>query len=80
MSPDPGGVERARAYAKRLDAALAIVDKRRPTPNVAEVHHIIGEVAGRTALVVDDMHSRRIEIEAHELAAREKADELVSGR
>jgi ribose-phosphate pyrophosphokinase len=55
VSPDPGGVERARAYAKRLDAALAIVDKRRPTANVAEVHHIIGEVANRTALVVDDM-------------------------
>src|SRR5262245_5041996 len=55
VSPDPGGVERARAYAKRLDAALAIVDKRRPTANVAEVHHIIGEVAGRTTLVVDDM-------------------------
>jgi ribose-phosphate pyrophosphokinase len=55
VAPDPGGVERARAYAKRLDATLAIVDKRRPTANVAEVHHIIGEVAGRAALIVDDM-------------------------
>jgi len=55
VSPDPGGVERARAYAKRLDATLAIADKRRPTANVAEVHHIIGEVEGRTALIVDDM-------------------------
>src|SRR5215510_2175575 len=55
VSPDAGGVERARAYAKRLEAALAIVDKRRPAPNVSEVHHIIGEVAGRTTLVVDDM-------------------------
>jgi ribose-phosphate pyrophosphokinase len=55
VSPDAGGVERARAYAKRLDAALAIVDKRRDQPNVAEVHHVIGEVAGRTALIVDDI-------------------------
>jgi ribose-phosphate pyrophosphokinase len=55
VSPDPGGVERARAYAKRLDATLAIADKRRPTANVAEVHHIIGDVAGKTALIVDDM-------------------------
>lgn len=55
VSPDAGGVERARAYAKRLDAALAIVDKRRETANVAEVHHVVGEVAGRTALIVDDI-------------------------
>jgi ribose-phosphate pyrophosphokinase len=55
VSPDPGGVERARAYAKRLDATLAIVDKRRPTANVAEVHNIIGDVAGRTTMIVDDM-------------------------
>src|ERR671918_2172339 len=43
VSPDAGGVERARAYAKRLDASLAIVDKRRETANVAEVHHVIGD-------------------------------------
>jgi ribose-phosphate pyrophosphokinase len=55
VSPDAGGVERARAYAKRLDASLAIVDKRRDQPNVAEVHNVIGDVTGRTALVVDDM-------------------------
>jgi ribose-phosphate pyrophosphokinase len=55
ISPDAGGVERARAYAKRLDASLAIVDKRRDQPNVAEVHHVIGEVEGRTALIVDDI-------------------------
>ena len=55
VSPDAGGVERARAYAKRLDASLAIVDKRRDQPNVAEVHNVIGDVAGKTALVVDDM-------------------------
>ncbi len=55
VAPDPGAVERARAYAKRLDATLAIVDKRRSLPNVAEVHNVIGEVGGRTALIVDDM-------------------------
>jgi ribose-phosphate pyrophosphokinase len=55
VSPDAGGVERARAYAKRLEATLAIVDKRRDQPNVAEVHHVVGDVEGRTALVVDDI-------------------------
>jgi ribose-phosphate pyrophosphokinase len=55
VSPDAGGVERARAYAKRLEASLAIVDKRRESPNVAEVHHVVGEVEGRTALIVDDI-------------------------
>ncbi len=55
VSPDAGGVERARAYAKRLDAPLAIVDKRRDRPNVAEVHNVIGDVVGRTALIVDDL-------------------------
>ncbi|HET7294888.1 MAG TPA: ribose-phosphate pyrophosphokinase [Vicinamibacteria bacterium] len=55
VAPDPGAVERARAYAKRLDATLAIVDKRRTQPNVAEVHNVIGDVEGRTALIVDDM-------------------------
>src|SRR5512145_772283 len=55
VSPDAGGVERARAYAKRLEAALAIVDKRRESPNVAEVHNVVGDVEGRTALIVDDI-------------------------
>jgi ribose-phosphate pyrophosphokinase len=55
VSPDAGGVERARAYAKRLEATLAIVDKRRDVPNVAEVHHVVGDVEGRTALIVDDI-------------------------
>jgi len=55
VSPDAGGVERARAYAKRLDASLAIVDKRRDVPNVAEIHNVIGDVEGRTALIVDDI-------------------------
>jgi ribose-phosphate pyrophosphokinase len=55
VSPDAGGVERARAYAKRLGATLAIVDKRRETANVAEVHNVIGDVAGKTVLIVDDL-------------------------
>jgi ribose-phosphate pyrophosphokinase len=56
VSPDVGGVERARALAKRLDdAGLAIIDKRRPQPNLAEVMNVIGEVAGKTCVLVDDM-------------------------
>jgi ribose-phosphate pyrophosphokinase len=55
VSPDVGGVVRARALAKRLEAELAIIDKRRPKPNVATVMHIIGEVMGRTCVIVDDM-------------------------
>jgi ribose-phosphate pyrophosphokinase len=55
VSPDAGGVERARAYAKHLRAGLAIVDKRRSGPNVAEIMHIIGDVRGRYAVLVDDM-------------------------
>ena len=55
ISPDAGGVERARAYAKRLDATLAIIDKRRERANVSEVMHIIGDVSGRTCVIVDDM-------------------------
>ena len=55
VSPDAGGVERSRAYAKRLDATLAIVDKRREAANVAEVMNIIGDVQGRTCVVVDDI-------------------------
>ena len=56
VSPDVGGVARARAFAKRLDdAELAIIDKRRPRPNESKVMNIIGEVEGRTCLLVDDM-------------------------
>jgi ribose-phosphate pyrophosphokinase len=55
VSPDAGGVERARAYARRLDAGLAIIDKRREGPNEARAMNIIGEVAGRTAVILDDM-------------------------
>ena len=55
VSPDVGGVVRARALAKRMEADLAIIDKRRPKPNVAKVMHIIGEVQGRTCVLMDDM-------------------------
>jgi len=55
VSPDAGGVERARFFAKKVDAALAIVDKRRTDMNVAEVMHVIGDVRGRTCLIIDDI-------------------------
>ena len=55
VSPDAGGVERARAIAKRLDAGLAIIDKRREGPNSAVAMHLIGDVEGRDAVVIDDM-------------------------
>src|SRR6478735_1156413 len=55
VSPDVGGVVRARAIAKRLESDLAIIDKRRPRPNVATVMNIIGEVSGRPCVIVDDM-------------------------
>jgi ribose-phosphate pyrophosphokinase len=56
VSPDVGGVVRARALAKRLDdAELAIIDKRRPQPNMAEVMNIIGEVGGKTCVLIDDI-------------------------
>jgi ribose-phosphate pyrophosphokinase len=55
VSPDAGGVERARAFAKRLSADLAVVDKRRVSPNEAEVMHVIGQVGGRNVLICDDM-------------------------
>jgi ribose-phosphate pyrophosphokinase len=54
-SPDVGGLKLARAYAKRLDAGLMFIDKRRPRPNVAEVMNVVGEVAGRNVLIVDDL-------------------------
>jgi ribose-phosphate pyrophosphokinase len=55
VSPDAGGVERARFFAKKVDAALAIVDKRRVDVNVAEIMNVIGDVRGRTCLVIDDL-------------------------
>src|SRR6202034_713662 len=55
VSPDAGGVERARAYSKRLNASLAIIDKRREQANVSEVMHLIGDVKGRDCIIIDDM-------------------------
>ena len=55
VSPDAGGTERARAYAKRLGAGLAIIDKRRDAPNQAKAMNVIGDVKGKTAIVLDDM-------------------------
>jgi ribose-phosphate pyrophosphokinase len=55
VSPDAGGVERARAYARRLDSSLAIIDKRRERANVSEVMNIIGDVEGRDCFILDDM-------------------------
>ncbi|MGC4122370.1 MAG: ribose-phosphate pyrophosphokinase [Myxococcales bacterium] len=55
VSPDAGGVERTRAYSKRLGASLAIVDKRRPKPNVSEIMNLIGDVTGKVAILLDDL-------------------------
>ncbi len=55
VSPDAGGVERARAFSKRLGASLAIIDKRRPSPGVSEVMNIVGDVKGLKAVIVDDI-------------------------
>jgi len=55
VSPDVGGVSRAREFANRLDCTLAIVDKRRPAPNVAEAANVIGDIQGKTAIIIDDI-------------------------
>lgn len=55
VAPDAGGAERARAYAKRLKMGLALIDKRRPRPNVSEVMNVIGDVTGKVAIIIDDM-------------------------
>jgi len=55
VSPDSGGVERARAFAKRLGAGLAIIDKRRPKPNVSEVMNVIGDIKGKKVIILDDL-------------------------
>jgi len=55
VSPDAGGVERARAFAKRLDSDLAIIDKRRTSPTDADVMHVVGDVRGKICLIIDDL-------------------------
>jgi len=77
VSPDAGGVERARAFSKRLDSRLAIIDKRRPTANVAEVVNIIGDVAGRDCIIVDDMIDTAGTLTAAAQAVMEKGARAV---
>lgn len=55
VSPDAGGVARARAFSRRINARLAIIDKRRPAPNVAQVHHVIGDVGDQDVVIFDDI-------------------------
>ena len=77
VSPDAGGVERARAYSKRLGTSLAIIDKRRPAPNVSEVVNIIGDVKGRDAVIVDDMIDTAGTVCAAAQAIKEKGARAV---
>jgi ribose-phosphate pyrophosphokinase len=77
VSPDAGGVERARAFAKRLGAGLAIIDKRREAPNVAQAMHVIGDVGGKKAIVLDDMvDTAGTLIQAGEALVHKKAQEV----
>jgi ribose-phosphate pyrophosphokinase len=77
VSPDAGGVERARAFSKRLGTSLAIIDKRRPAPNVSEVVNIIGDVKGRDAIIVDDMIDTAGTLCAAAQAVKEKGARAV---
>ncbi len=77
VSPDVGGVVRARALAKRLEADLAIIDKRRPRPNVATVMNIIGDVSGRTCIIMDDMVDTANTLCEGAAALKEKGAEKV---
>jgi ribose-phosphate pyrophosphokinase len=77
VSPDAGGVERARAFSKRLESRLAIIDKRRPSANVAEVVNIIGDVQGRDAIIVDDMIDTAGTLTAAAQAVMEKGARAV---
>jgi ribose-phosphate pyrophosphokinase len=79
VSPDAGGVERARAFGKRLKAGLAIIDKRREGPNVAKVMNIIGEVKGLQAIILDDMvDTGGTLVEAASALASEGASKVVA--
>ena len=77
VSPDVGGVVRARALAKRLESDLAIIDKRRPRPNVATVMNIIGDVAGRACVIMDDMVDTANTLCEAAAALKEKGAERV---
>ena len=79
VSPDAGGLERARAFAKRLDGELAVIDKRRVGPNTAELMNIIGEVKGRNILICDDMiDTAGTLINTVEALRREKARKIIA--
>jgi ribose-phosphate pyrophosphokinase len=79
VSPDAGGVERARAIAKRLHAGLAIIDKRREGPNVSVFMHLIGEVRGKDVVVIDDMiDTAGTLIQAVEALKREGAQRMIA--
>jgi ribose-phosphate pyrophosphokinase len=79
VAPDAGGVERARAIAKRLDAGLAIVDKRREGPNVSVFMHLIGEVRGRDCLIIDDMiDTGGTLVQAADALKRERARRILA--
>ena len=78
VSPDHGGVVRAREFAKILECPIAIIDKRRPEPNKAEVMNILGDVANKTCIIVDDMVAKvKIQIESSPVPHREKKEESV---
>jgi ribose-phosphate pyrophosphokinase len=79
VSPDVGGVVRARALAKRLESDLAIIDKRRPKANVSEVMNVIGEVEGRTCVIMDDMvDTAGTLVKAAEVLKKEGAKKVVA--
>src|SRR5213083_55913 len=79
VSPDVGGVVRARALAKRLESDLAIIDKRRPKANVSEVMNVIGEVEGRTCVIMDDMvDTAGTLVKAAEVLKKEGATKVVA--
>jgi len=79
VSPDVGGVARARGFAKKLDAPLAIIDKRRPKHNTAEVLNVIGEIKGRTCVIIDDLADTAGTLtEVAKLLAREGAREIYA--
>jgi len=79
VSPDVGGIKMARAYAKRLGAGLAIIDKRRDSPEKTEVMHILGTVAGKNAIIVDDLIATGSStIEAAETLKKAKAKSVIA--
>jgi len=77
VAPDVGAAKMARGFARRLDASFAIIDKRRPSPNVAEVMQVVGEVEGRPCIIVDDMIDTAGTLESVVYALKERGAESV---